>query len=59
MAHTCTPCTYSNAALEERCLDLKNVISKYSMTTVPAPIKGAPTIQKFLFWPSNCHIKNA
>ena len=27
--------------------------------TVPAPIKGAPTIQKFLFWPSDCHIKNA
>ena len=27
--------------------------------TLPAPIKGAPTIQKFLFWPSDCQIKNA
>ena len=27
--------------------------------TVPAPIKGAPTIQNLLFWPSDCHIENA
>ena len=30
MAHTCTPCTHSSAALEERCLELN---SKYSMTS--------------------------
>ena len=25
--------------------------------TVPSQIKGAPIIQKCLFWPSDCHIK--
>ena len=29
-----------------------------TLNTVPAPIKGTPTIQKFLISPSNCDIKN-
>ena len=35
--------------------NLNDVVSN----TALAPIKGAPAFQKFLFWPLDCHIKNA
>ena len=34
-------------------------LEKHHFTTVPAPLKGAPYIQKLFFGPSDYHIKNS
>ena len=35
------------------------ISSLVTVVTAPAPIKGAPLIKNFLFWPLHFHIKNA
>ena len=49
-------CLFEKKSPQKVSRSMKFFMPASTLHTVPAPIKGAPNIQKILFWSSDCQI---